>query len=114
MTAVFFRVPGIGGFPLSGRDVDGGGGNQGAVETEERRAVGMLFVEDLVEVGCVVGDHVESFMEVAVAGGLRQAMVPGQEMDGCCVAHPATEHDRLGPAGGSALPETAVMGSSVG
>ncbi|GAB2478627.1 hypothetical protein GCM10027030_11090 [Luteococcus sediminum] len=99
---------------MSGRGVDGGGGNQGAVETEERSAVGMLFGEGLVEVGCVVGDHVQCLVEVAVAGGLRQAMVTRQAVDGGRITHPATEQDRLGPASGGSLPGTPVMSTSVG
>ena len=94
--------------------MDGVGSDQCPVEADERRAVGMLGVEDLVEVGCALSDHVQCLVEVAVAGGLRQAMVTRQAVDGGRITHPAAEQDRLGPAGGGSLPGTPVMAASVG
>lgn len=51
--------------------------------------------EDLVQVGSLVGQHVDTLVEVAVAGGLGDVVVPGQSVDGCVLAKPSQDQDRL-------------------
>lgn len=94
--------------------MDGCGGDQRAIQTDEASSGGPLAIQGLLQVGGVVGDYVEGLVEVAVAGGLGQAVITGQAVDGGGVEHPSAHHHGLGPAGLGALPWALVMSATLG
>lgn len=51
--------------------------------------------EDLVQVGSLVGQYVDTFVDVAVAGGSGEVVVPGQSVDGGVIAKPPQDQDCL-------------------
>ena len=55
--------------------------------------------QDLVQVGGLVGQHVDTLLDVAVAGGPADVVVPGQSVDGGVIAKPPQDQDRLFVAG---------------
>src|SRR4051794_31034001 len=57
---------------------DAVGGDQGAVQTEERHSGGVRLVDDLMQVGRVRGDHVQPHVQIPVSGGVADARIAGE------------------------------------
>lgn len=112
MSAVPARVPGVVSRlgVLSSAPV---GGDQGAVQRHERPGLGQRPPEDLDEVGCVVGDHVDALMEVAVGGRDRDAGVVGQQPQVGGVLEPAQHHHRLDVHRRGPLPRAPIVDLAV-
>lgn len=104
--AMFARVPevvaGIGTLPAPGR------GDQGAVEADVFPPGFDPVGEDVVQVRGMGGDHVDTFVEIAVGGGLRDPRVAGECCDVGTVPEPAQHHHRLDVDGRGPLPRPVV------
>jgi geranyl diphosphate 2-C-methyltransferase len=66
-----------------------------AVEDHVRHALLPAAVEDVVQVGGLVGQDIDAFVEVAVAGGLGDAGVAGQAVHAATLAEPAQNQHGL-------------------
>ena len=69
--------------------------DQGAVQDHVRHALAPAAVQDVVQVGGLVGEDVDAFVEVAVAGGLGDAGVAGQAVHAAALAEPAQDQHGL-------------------
>jgi hypothetical protein len=72
------------------------GGHQRGVQADERQAGGAGSGQHVVQVGCVAGDDVECFVQVAVGGGDAQAGLAGQGAQVPAVPQPAQHKQDLG------------------
>src|SRR5699024_6279063 len=70
--------------------------------------------EDVVQVGSMVGQHVDTLVDVAVAGGPGAVVIPGQSVDGCVIAKPPQDQDRLFVAGQGPGARTGAASPSFG
>ncbi|MCI4673723.1 hypothetical protein K9U37_01605 [Mycolicibacterium litorale] len=58
------------------------------VQRDVRPAFPLRLVEHVVQVGCLVGDHVDRLVQIPVAGGDRQRGLEGQQPHRGVVAEP--------------------------
>lgn len=70
-------------------------GDQGAVEDHVANPLVVAAAEDLVQVRSTLGEHVDAFVQVAVAGGLTDAGVPGQAVHTAALLEPAQHQHSL-------------------
>ncbi len=77
-------------------------------------AGGPSSLEHLVQVGGSVGEHVDALVQVAVAGGLRDAGVAGQGGHVDVLAEPAQDQDGLIAGGGGAGADASAAAAAFG
>lgn len=111
MAAMFTRVPhvvpGLGTLPAASR------GDEGAVETDMLPAGLDPTFEHVVQVRGVRSDHVDTFVEIPVGGGLRDAGIARQGGDVGAVAEPPQHHQSLDVDGRGPLPRPAIGPAAV-
>jgi hypothetical protein len=83
------RVPQV--VPGIGAGGDPVGGHQGAVQAQEGHSGVVRSREDLIQVRCVGGDHVQPFVQVLVGGRDAQAGIAGQQSQVQSVTQPAQD-----------------------
>jgi hypothetical protein len=94
------EVPGLAGVPQVVALLRGSGdavaGDQGAVQDHVAQALPAAAVQDLVQVGGAIGQDIDPLVQVAVAGGLRDARTAGQAVHAAGLAEPAQHEHGLG------------------
>jgi hypothetical protein len=78
------------------------GGEQRAVQRHVGPAGGLTGLDHLVQVRCLGGEHVDAFVQIAVAGGDRDPGIGGEQLHVGVLAEPAQHQDRLSPGRGGA------------
>lgn len=69
--------------------------DQRAVQDQVVQALLPALGEDSMQVRGLLGEDVDTLVQVAVAGGLRDTRVAGQAVHATSVAEPTQDHDRL-------------------
>lgn len=84
-----------------------------AVQGHERPLLGAGGGQDVVQVGCHVGDDVDRLVQVPVGRRQRDARVPSEQAHAGRVLEPAQHEQCLGARGRGALPGTDVAGAAM-
>jgi hypothetical protein len=69
--------------------------DEGAVQDDVRHSVPSAAVQDVVQVWSLLGEDVDAFVQVAVAGGLGDARVAGQAVHASPLTEPAQDQHGL-------------------
>jgi len=82
--------------------------DEGAVQGHKRPPSRSTRREDLGQLRCLRGDHVDRFVQVPVGGGLADVGVPSQQVYIGAIDQPTQHQRRLAPAGPSPLPRPGI------
>lgn len=101
MVAGLSGVPQVDGFAVdaAGLFPAAVGGDDGAVQDQVGEALIDGAPQDLVQVGCLIGQDVDDLVDVAVGGGAGDAVVAAEGGPVGAVAKPVQSHHRLRKAG---------------
>lgn len=89
------------------------GGDQCPLQGQVGQLLGVRGGQDLVQLRCLAGEHVDVLVQVAVGGGLGEAVIAGQVGDPARVAEPAQDELGLSPGRAGPLGRPEIVGPAM-
>ena len=113
-SAVLTVLSGIPAVTSTGPVVDAVRGDEGTVQQQMFYRLLYRVGDDVGQVECLGGEHVEGFVQVSVDAGKTDGVVAGQVSDHGALAHEPRQQDRLGEAAQDAAAAAGVDAGAAG